>query len=209
MEDLFMEKSFMRHRIALLAALFTVSLPALADENNSRDRLSDAEVAGVASTINRGEIRVARLARRRAENDQVKAFARSMRIDHKRLERQLTTVLSQAGFAKQESRLSEKLKRKVRKLSRKLRRLQGAEFDRAFIKAAVKSHRKTIRLIERVLLPETSNDLLKSYLSEVLPIIQAHYEEARRIARDIGLPEREMVVENDEESAESEVGILG
>jgi putative membrane protein len=97
-----------------------------------------------ASIANMAEIQLSQLALQQAENPQVMQFARMMVDEHTRALEQLRTVASTQGL-----QVASELDNKHQKLHEKLSKLQGAEFDRAYMDAMVDSHKSTEKLLKK------------------------------------------------------------
>src|SRR4051794_9661475 len=87
-----------------------------------------------AAIANMAEIQLGQLAAQHAENPQVKQFAQMMVDEHTQALEQLRSV---AGSSAQ---IPSELDGKHQKLQQKLSKLQGAEFDRAYMDAMVDAH---------------------------------------------------------------------
>ena len=62
-------------------------------------------------------------------------------------------------------------------LKDKLNGLSGADFDKAYMEAMVKDHRKDVSEFQRA--TNSSNADVKSFASETLPTLQEHLQMAR------------------------------
>jgi len=96
-----------------------------------------------AAIANMAEIQLGQLAAQHAENPQVKQFAQMMVDDHTRALEQLRNVASGQGI-----QVPSELDGKHQKLQQKLSKLQGAEFDRAYMDAMVDTHKDTEKLLK-------------------------------------------------------------
>jgi predicted outer membrane protein len=68
----------------------------------------------------------------------------------------------------------------MQKISR-LDGLTGAELDRAFLEMAVEDHQKTLERIDTELLPAVQSPELKQLMEGMLPTVQHHLDEAKRL----------------------------
>jgi putative membrane protein len=89
---------------------------------------------------NLDEVQLGQLGTQHATNPQVKAFAQMMVTDHSKSNEELTPIAQRLGV-----QLGTELDGKHRKTADKLSGLQGAEFDREFMKAMVDGHEQVIR----------------------------------------------------------------
>jgi putative membrane protein len=97
-----------------------------------------------ASIVNMAEIQLGQLAAERAQDPQVKQFAQTMVDDHTKAQEQLKTVASDQNIP-----IPSALDGKHQKLHDKLAKLQGAEFDRAYIDAMVDGHKDAEKLLKK------------------------------------------------------------
>jgi putative membrane protein len=97
-----------------------------------------------ASIVNMAEIQLGQLAAERAQNPQVKQFAQTMVDDHTKAQEQLKTVASSQNIP-----IPSALDAKHQKLHDKLAKLQGAEFDRAYMDAMVDGHKDAEKLLKK------------------------------------------------------------
>jgi predicted outer membrane protein len=97
-----------------------------------------------ASIVNMAEIQLGQLAVERAQDPQVKQFAQTMVDDHTKSQEQLKTVASSQNIP-----FPSALDDKHQKLHDKLAKLQGAEFDRAYMDAMVDGHKDAEKLLKK------------------------------------------------------------
>jgi predicted outer membrane protein len=97
-----------------------------------------------ASIVNMAEIQLGQLAVERAQDPQVKQYAQTMVDDHTKAQEQLKTVASNQNIP-----IPSALDGKHQKLHDKLAKLQGAEFDRAYMDAMVDGHKDAEKLLKK------------------------------------------------------------
>jgi len=158
---------------ALLIGGLLAAVPALrADDpkpENDRDFLVKAAACGVA------EVKYGELAEKQARSQKVKDYARMLADEHKRANDKLAEqarglkVAVLAGLEKDKQAVYDRLSK-----------LNGDEFDRAFMQQMVEDHEKAIKLFEAE--SKTGNhDGLKTFATNTLPSLKKHLEEARSI----------------------------
>ena len=109
--------------------------------SKSNDLQEFVEKAAVA---NMAEIQLGQLALKQAQDPQVKQFAQMMVDEHTKALEQLRSAVSSQGV-----QVASALDSKHQKLNDKLSKLQGAEFDRAYMDAMVDAHKDTEKLLKR------------------------------------------------------------
>src|SRR3954463_6982152 len=101
---------------------------------------SDAEIAGIVVAANTVDIEAGKLAKSRAENKEVKAFAQRMITDHTGSNKQATALVKKLKVTPEESDTSKGLKDGGSAAMKKLKGLKGAEFDKAYVDNEVSYH---------------------------------------------------------------------
>ena len=114
------------------------------------------------------EVQHGNLAAQRATNPQVKQFAQRMVQDHSKANDELKSIIGPRGITPPTT-----MDRKHHRAMEKLGKLNGAEFDREYMKHMVEDHKKDISLYEKQAKSGKDGDL-KSFAAKTLPILQEH-----------------------------------
>jgi putative membrane protein len=101
-----------------------------------------------AAVSNIAEIQLGQLAQQKAQDPEVKQFAQKMVDAHEKAQRQLEEVAGSAGVS-----LPSGLDEKHQRIQAKLDKLNGAEFDREYMKVIVDAHKDAEKLMRRRLEP--------------------------------------------------------
>ena len=121
------------------------------------------------------EVALGNMARERARDAQVRQFGERMVQDHTKANQELTTLAGTRGVGTPADS-----DRKHRRVMERLGKLQGAEFDRAYMEAMVEDHEDTVELFE-----EQSRDgddaELKAFATKTLPALRDHLQQARAL----------------------------
>lgn len=129
--------------------------------------------------VNRAEIGASRLAAERARSPDVKAMARTLAADHAKnqdrlealaAEIQVDLVPAAGGAAVPEAADSATLSR-----------LEGAEFDRQFLRQQIEAHRSNLDAIENQMLPAVQDEQVRRFLEETLAAMQGHLDSLEAI----------------------------
>jgi putative membrane protein len=131
--------------------------------------MKDAAVGGMA------EVKLGQLAEQKAASDAVKQFGKRMATDHAKAADELKQLASQKGVA-----LPTNLDRSHQGLYDKLAKLNGADFDRAYMKEMVKDHDKDVKAFRKEADSGKDPDL-KSWASKTLPTLQEHQQQAKQV----------------------------
>lgn len=157
--------------LSAAAAAFVVmfSSSAFALDKNDQKFTNQAAIANLA------EIELAQLAQQQASADPVKQYAQHLQQEHQQATQQLKSLAQQKG-AQLPSNIDDKHKREKDKLAK----LQGGEFDKAFIDAMVKDHKKTINDFEKQA-KDGKDAELKAFAAQALPKLREHLEHAQQL----------------------------
>lgn len=160
-------------------ALIGARLTAAQDDSaggptDDRDFVAKAAVGG--ST----EVALGKMALQRASDDGVKKFAQQMVTDHTMANQQL---LSLAG--KKQIPVPREIDAKHQQAVDMLGRLQGAEFDKAYMKQMVKDHEETVALFKGQASKGQDPDL-KALATQLLPKLEQHLSMARQMSGAAG-----------------------
>ena len=141
---------------------------------------SDAQIFGMLSAANTGEIASGKLAQTRATGAPIRTFARRMVTEHTAMEKQgsdLAKRLSVTPAMPPDSALITDVNDDVEDLQQKER---GADWDEEYVDKQIDAHQKTLDLIDRAN-NSTQNAELRQLLQQARPKVQTHLEEARRL----------------------------
>ena len=135
--------------------------------------MKDAAVGGMT------EVKLGQLAEQKAASDGVKQFGKRMATDHGKANNELKQLASQKGVA-----LPMDLDRSHQGRYDKLAKLNGADFDRAYMKEMVKDHDKDVKAFRKQ--ADSGKDAdVKSWASKTLPTLQEHQQQAKQVAASV------------------------
>jgi putative membrane protein len=122
------------------------------------------------------EIELSQLAAQKATNPRVKEFAQMIVQDHQQGNQQLTQIGQQKGMdvPKRPDELHAKTLASMRKMN-------GPQFDQAYMSAMVADHEKMLAKFEDKAAKATDPDV-RSFASSQVPILRRHLEQARQIS---------------------------
>lgn len=125
------------------------------------------------------EVELADLALERATNNEVKTLANHIKQDHQQANEKLKSIASQKGVD-----VAEQTDAKHKREKERLSKLQGSEFDKAYVKAMIKEHEKDIKAFEKQ--AKSDNDAeLKAFANESLPKLREHLDHAKQIDKQL------------------------
>ncbi|TCS36253.1 putative membrane protein [Paucimonas lemoignei] len=142
---------------------------------------TDPQIAAIVVAANTVDINAGKLAKSKAHNKEVKAFAQQMITDHTGVNKQATALVKKLKVTPEENATSKSLKEGGDKNIAHLKTLKGAEFDKAYVDQEVTYHQQVLDAIDKTLLPNAQNAELKDLIAKVRPAIAAHLEHAKQI----------------------------
>jgi putative membrane protein len=128
--------------------------------------VTDAAKGGMA------EVELGKLATEKASSDQVKQFGQRMVDDHSKANEELKTLAAQKNIT-----LPTGIDAKDKALHDRLSKLSGHEFDRAYMQAMVKDHRKDVGEFKKESTSGKDADV-KAFAAKTLPTLEEHLKQA-------------------------------
>ncbi|MBA3882520.1 MAG: DUF4142 domain-containing protein [Chthoniobacterales bacterium] len=133
--------------------------------------LNDAGPGGEA------EVEFGRLAAERAASSEVRQFALQMVEDHSKAGTKLKALASQKKVT-----LPPQIMPKAKQTKERLAKLQGADFDREYVKTMVAMHEKDVAAFSAFAESATDADV-KTFAAATLPTLKHHLEMIRALAK--------------------------
>jgi putative membrane protein len=130
------------------------------------------------------EVRLGELALQKASSDRVKEFAQHMIDDHSKANQELAGLVGEKGLT-----VPSQPAAKHMALYNRLSRLEGAAFDRAYMKAMVEDHIKAVAMFEKHGNNGRNTDL-RMWVASTTPKLRRHLEMAYDVASDVGMNTR-------------------
>src|SRR5262249_33654763 len=122
------------------------------------------------------EIEMAQLALQRATNPQVRDFAQRMIDDHTR-----TTAKLSAIAMTERAQLASAMGQNGQTIVQQLGALQGADFDRTYMRVQVALHQQMMQLMQSEM-QSGKDPRLQAFAGATLPAVQTHLQMAQQIA---------------------------
>lgn len=137
---------------------------------------SDRKFMDKAAQGGMAEVELGQLAEQNGQSAEVKAFGKRMVNDHSKANDQLKQLAAQKGVS-----LPTSLDAKDEATKDKLSKLQGAAFDKAYMKDMVADHKKDVAEFKHESMAAHDPEL-KSWAGQTLPTLESHLQEAEKIA---------------------------
>jgi predicted outer membrane protein len=186
----------MRKLVVLGLALLT-GLAACGRDAEPQDTVA-ADTLGVAESPEQTQalvapIRVVSLAlisygdmgMQRSAREEMRRFGQTVATDHRGLVGYLDSAAGERGATLAETGPARELESAVRMAHAGLENLQEADFDLAFIRAQVESHRQLLDKIDHELIPATTSTSMETLLQDTRAMVYAHLMRARQLLGDM------------------------
>jgi len=165
--------------IAAGAALFAATGMVVAQGNPAPN---DAQIAHIAYTAGAIDIAAGKQALAKSKNEAVRDFAAEMVRDHGAVNQQALALVGKLRVTPQDNPTSAALSSAATEELKKLAALDGAAFDRAYVRNEVAYHRTVNGALRDVLIPNAHNGELKSLLQTGLKLFGEHQMHAEHLA---------------------------
>jgi putative membrane protein len=140
---------------------------------------ADSRFATKAAAGGMAEVKLGELAQKNASSPDVKAFGQKMVDDHSKAGDKLKTIASKNNL-----NLPSSMDAKDQAVYDRLSKLQGADFDRAYMQDMVKDHKTDVAEFQKEANSGKNADL-KSFASDTLPTLQEHLKMAQDTAAKV------------------------
>lgn len=162
--------------------LFSITSNAgAADAAKEAAKLNDAQIAHIAYTAGDIDIKTAEVALKKTKNPQIKEFAELMIKDHKAVNEQALALVKKLGVTPEDNDTSKGLVKQAEEERAKLAKLDGAAFDKEYAANEVAYHGTVNGALKDTLIPSSSNQELKDFLTTGLKIFTGHEEHAKTV----------------------------
>lgn len=125
------------------------------------------------------EVKLGQLAAEKGSNDAVKKFGQRMVDDHTKANDELKDIASKENLI-----VPTDMDAKDQAIYDRLSKLSGETFDKAYARDMVKDHQKDVAEFRREA-NSGKDDVIKSFASKTLPILEDHLKEARQMLQSV------------------------
>ncbi len=159
---------------------FAAERPSNVTTTERADKLSAKETKFLKEAAEDGmaEVRLGELAKQRGSRPQVKELGTQMVADHTKAIEELKALAAKKGFTLP-SELDSKHKTHIDELSK----LQGAEFDRAYVSGLLKEHKDDISDFEAA--AKSDDPDIKAFAEKILPTLRSHLQHVEQLQSEI------------------------
>jgi len=171
--------------IAVFACLAQAYQVSAEDNTKNKDSQTDQQFVQKASAIDLAEINLGNLAARLGSSDQVKQFGQHMVADHTKSSRMLTAIVD-----RKQLKSATTMDKKHQALFDKLKTLNGADFDKEYMRNMAMGHKEAVDLYRQEAKQGKDEDL-KTFAQSTLPTIESHLKMAQDVANKLGVDKGE------------------
>ena len=169
--------------IVLVAALAIWGGSVLA--SGLANKFNDPQIAKIAYVAGEVDIEAAQQALGKTQNPEVKAFAQDMIRDHTAINDQASALLKKLHIVPRETDVSKYMAKHAEEVRNEIGKLNGADFDRAYMQNEMNYHLQVDFTLENKLIPETTNSQLKDLLTAALNTFKGHEQRAQTLAASL------------------------
>ncbi len=162
-----------------IAVTFVFASSAFAQTANPG--ISDGEIAKVLMTINEAEVDAAKIAKDKATNPEVKAFAKMMMDEHKKNDKDTEKLVKKLKSDAKKSDISDSLKTNSKNANDELKKADKGAFDKAYIGHQITMHEQALEKLNTMLIPGAKDAELKAHLEKTRGAVQSHLEHAKTL----------------------------
>lgn len=135
----------------------------------------DAKFATTAASGGMAEVALGKLALTKTSNASIKDFANMMVTDHGKANDELLAIAKTKNITLP----TEPDSTHIKKMD-ELQKLNGADFDKAYVSAMIDGHKKTLDLMNNEA-KNGSDSTLKAFAAKTAPVVQSHLEAINKI----------------------------
>jgi putative membrane protein len=168
-----------------IAALGTACVLAFAPFAAAQDKPTDPQIAHIAYSAGVIDVEAAKLAISKTKNKDVADFAQSMQKDHEAVNVHALELVKKLNVTPEDNATSQALSKAGEEKRAELAKLDGADFDKAYIENEVAYHSQVNGALETLLIPSAQNAELKGLLETGLKLFQGHQQHAEHVAASL------------------------
>lgn len=163
-------KSMKSFLIVLL--FYAGSWAAVAQETGNTGNMDSQEFVNGAASGSMMEVKLGEMAMEKASSEEVKSLAKKMVDDHTKAKEELKQLAASNNLSIPDA-MMDKQQKKVDKMAE----LSGEEFDKAYMKAMLKSHKEKIGKFEKAA-ENADNAEVQAWAKKTLGVLEQHHEMA-------------------------------
>jgi putative membrane protein len=164
-------------KLLLSAALFL-----FVGNSYARD-FTDPQIMKVLTVTNEGEVKMGKLAKDKTKNPEVKKFAEHMIKDHERNKEETMKLADKMKATPEDNELSKTVKKDGDLSMNMVQKLEGKDFDKAYINDQVLGHQQVLENLDKKLIPNVENSDLKAHLEKTRKAVKMHLDHGMELQK--------------------------
>jgi putative membrane protein len=164
----------------VLSVLVLIGLASGPRAGEKLDKPLDKDFLVKVASCNNAEIEISKMAERRTNSAEIKNFANMIQRDHKEAYDKLGQLIKNRNVG-----VAAGLEPSTREEIKRLGKLEGNNFDRAFLDHMIREHKKAITIFENQASNGKEADI-RNYAKELLPDLRKHLKKAEELAKNTG-----------------------
>jgi len=150
-------------------------------ESTAQASITDPDIVAIFVAANDADIKNGEQAKSRARSQRVKDFADRMIQDHTAAKNEATRLAETLSLTAQDNETSRSIVSTNDAMRDSLGKLQGTDYDKAYVDNEVAVHEQVLDALDHTLIPNAQNAELKTLLERVRPTIQSHLDHAKQL----------------------------
>lgn len=164
-----------------IAGSLALAQPQTQTATGTAGTLTDGQIMHILKTADEGEVDLGKLAKSRAQNKDVKEFAKQMVDEHKKNEKEGKDIAKKTKVEMTKNDTSTSLEKMVDTEESNLKKLKGADFDKAYIGNQITMHKQLLDDLNQKLIPAAQSPELKTHLENTKSHVEKHLTRAQQI----------------------------
>jgi len=152
---------------------------------NGRKAANEKEALAMLAAVDENEISAAAQAQKMPLDGPVKGFTREMREQHAENLRSTLKVAGGKSALPTDSDSVKEIKQDGTEKLKQLSRLNGKDFEKAYMDTMVKGHEDALSMIDHQLMPAVSSDAVRKHLLDTRKHVAMHLDEAKHVRDQI------------------------
>ena len=150
-------------------------------DSTAQAAITDADIVAIFNAANDADIKYGEQAKSKARSQRVKDFADRMIQDHTAAKNEASHLAETLSLSVQDNETSRSIASTNDAMRDSLGKLEGADYDKAYIDNEVAVHEQVLAALDNTLIPNAQNAELKTLLERVRPTIQSHLDHAKQM----------------------------
>ncbi len=145
------------------------------------DYPTDEQISKIITTANMGEINTSELAIKKAGNKKVVRFAKKILRDHATINKKTLRISAKADIIPKENEQSRLMQLDQEREMALLQKLNGKDFEKAYMEIQVVDHQKLLNDLDKVFIPNAKNKKLKKQLEKTRDSMARNLFNAKKV----------------------------